>query len=155
MLISLVFLCAVVAFLSDTSFGRALREAVARFTLPRPRRGQVGLAVLLIVCGTAMFVFLKSDGLALSALASPDSLTWLFAVDAAAYLDIVALAAVAALALRLRGVRSFVRIAAARFVGCVRSIPPRRSTRAHRRPGTRPSRKSDPDDTRAWGAAFA
>jgi hypothetical protein len=152
MLLAFAFVLAVIAGMSDTSIGRALRELLSRSWLPRLTRGRLAIAMLLIVFTTALLAFLKTDGLALAARAAPDAIAWFAAFDVATYLDVVAISALAALVLRLRVVWVFIRSAGSRCAGVVRAIRRRRSNRTHRRPNHSP-RGSDDGDER-WGEAL-
>jgi hypothetical protein len=112
------------------------------------------LAVLLIAFATTLILVLKADGLALAARTLPEGLAWVTAFDVATYLDVVALAALAALALRLRVVWAFVRSAASMTVRRVQIVRRRWSRRSHGRPRSK-SPQSDDDGGRWAGAAFA
>ena len=154
MLLAFVFVLAAIAVMSDASLGRALRESLSRARLPRLTRGRLAIVILSIVFTTALLAFLKTDGLALAARAAPDAIAWFAAFDVATYLDVVAIAALAALALRLRVVWTFIRSAASRCAGVVRAIRRRRSSRAHRKSNDGP-RRSDDGGERWCGALFA
>ncbi len=154
MTIALIFLLAVAAIFSDTAIGRVLRESLSRFRLPRPTLGWVVISLLLIASAATLFAFLKADGLALAARVAPEAIAWFAGFDVATYLDVVAIAALAGLALRLRVVWTFIRSAGSRCAGFVQVILHRRSNRTHRRP-RRVSRKSDDGGERWGGALFA
>ena len=154
MLIAFVFVVAVVAVFSDSAIGRALRESLRRFKAPRPTRGHFAVAILLIVFATTLVAVLKSDGLALAARTLPDGMAWIAAFDVATYLDVVMLAALATLALRLRLVWTFVRGAASLCARAFRAVLNQRGARTHRRPRAAPS-KSDDDEGWLGGGAFA
>jgi hypothetical protein len=154
MTIAIMFVLAVITIFSDTSFGQRLRASLSSFRLPRPTFGQIAIAIMLIVFMTVLIALLKTDGVALAARAAPDVMNCFAALDVATWLDIAALAALAALTLRLRVVWAFIRSAKCRCAAVARAIRHRRSRRA---PRTRSlgSRGSDEDGERWDGAAFA
>ncbi len=145
MLLAFVFVLAPVAFMSETTLGRALRESLARAQHPRPTRGQLAVAVFVIVFTATLVATLKTDGFALAARTAPEAMAWFAGFDMATYLDVVAIAALAALALRLRVVWAFVQSAGSRWAVTLRAIRNRRTTRTHRRRRLS-KRKSDDGD---------
>jgi hypothetical protein len=134
----------------DTFVGRALHrvlvEPLAR-RLDRVRAGHLLFAGLLTAAATGLILLFEGEGLRLIGMAGPEVAAWLGMFDAAAVLDLAALAVAMAATTRFRAVRDRILTLARRAVAVVRLMPGRGRERSRRdRPtAPRPTRSDDPD----------
>jgi hypothetical protein len=148
-------LATLIAF-PETPIGRALHrvliEPLAR-RLNRIRPGHLIFAAALIACATGLVLLFEWEGVRLVGMAAPEIMSWLAMFDAAAVLDLAAVAIAMAATTRFRAVRDRVLALADQAVTIARvalARGRRRSPKA-RPTAPRPPRCDDPDPA-GWTA---
>jgi len=150
-------LATLIAF-PETPIGRALHrvlvEPLAR-RLNRIRPGHLIFAAALIGFATGLILLFEWEGVRLVGMAAPEVMSWLAMFDAAAVLDLAAVAVAMAATTRFRTVRDRVLMMAGQMVTVARTVLTRGRQRAFKARPTapKPPRPDDPDP--AWaGYAF-
>ena len=150
-------LATLIAF-PETPIGRALHrvlvEPLAR-RLNRIRPGHLIFAAALIGFATGLILLFEWEGVRLVGMAAPEVMSWLAMFDAAAVLDLAAVAVAMAATTRFRTVRDRVLMMAGQMVTVARTVLTRGPQRAFKARPTapKPPRSDDPDP--AWaGYAF-
>jgi hypothetical protein len=142
-------LATLIAF-PETPIGRALHrvlvEPVVR-RLSRIRPGHLIVFAALAAGVTAMILLFEWEGVRLVGMAAPEVVAWLGMFDAAAVLDLAALAIAMAATTRFRAVRDRVLALAGQAVTAVRAglRSGRQRARRDRPTAPRPTRSDDPD----------
>jgi hypothetical protein len=149
-------LATLIAF-PETPIGRALHrvlvEPVVR-RLSRIRPGHLIFFAALAAVVTAMILLFEWEGVRLVGMAAPEVVAWLGMFDAAAVLDLAAVAIAMAATTRFRAVRDRVLALAGQAVTAVRAglRSGRQRARRDRPTAPRPTRSDDPDP---FGARYA
>jgi len=150
-------LATLIAF-PETPIGRALRRllvAPLARRLNRIRPGHLIFAAALIGFATGLILLFEWEGVRLVGMAAPEVMSWLAMFDAAAVLDLAAVAIAMAATTRFRAVRDRVLMMAGQMVTVARTVLTRGPQRAFKARPTapKPPRSDDPDP--AWaGYAF-
>jgi hypothetical protein len=147
-------LATLIAF-PQTSIGRALhRLLVAPLArrLNRIRPGHLIFAAALIGFATALILLFEWEGVRLVGMAAPEVASWLAMFDAAAVLDLAAVAIAMAATTRFRAVRDRVLALGDQAVAAVRTAltPGRQRSRRDRPTAPRPTRPEYPDPFGAY-----
>ncbi|QTC90526.1 hypothetical protein [Brevundimonas goettingensis] len=156
MLLSLMLgVLAVLIVFPETPMARALcRVLVAPLAarLNRVRPGHLIFAGALIALATALILLFEWEGVRLVGMAAPEVVSWLAMFDAAAVLDLAAVAVAMAATTRFRAVRDRVLAMAGQAVTTVRTVRARGRRRSPKvRPtAPRPTRSDDPDPFGAY-----
>ncbi len=156
MLLSLLLgiLATLIAF-PETPIGRALHrvlvESLAR-RLNRVQPGHLIFAGVLIALGTALILLFEWEGVRLVGMAAPEVVSWLAMFDAAAVLDLAAVAVAMAATTRVRAVRDRVLMLGGQVATAIRTVLARGRRRSPKpRPtAPRPTRSDDPDPFGAY-----
>jgi hypothetical protein len=145
---------ALIAGLSDTPLGQALRRSAGSVRLPRitPGRVLIFASLLAVVAGAALLW--KGEGLALSAPLLPEGLAWMAVFDIAAYAEVIAVMAIVAATLRFRVLWAVIRSAIRRSVGVILSLR-RRGSRRAARPHRPRSKTPSADEDEGWASIAA
>lgn len=130
---------------------RLLVEPLAA-RLNRVRPGHLVFAGVLIALATALIVFFEWEGVRLVGMAAPEVMSWLAMFDAAAVLDLAAVAIAMAATTRFRAIRDRVRATADQVMTTVRTVLTRGRQRAFKARPTapKPTRSDDPDPFGAY-----
>ena len=150
---------AVLIVFPEIAMARALHRWLVQplaARLNRIRPGHLIFAGALIALATALIVFFEWEGVRLVGMAAPEVMSWLAMFDAAAVLDLAAVAIAMAATTRFRALRDRVLMTAGQAVTTVRTVLARGRRRAFKaRPTTpRPKRSDDPDPAGWAGYAF-
>jgi Zn-dependent protease with chaperone function len=147
-------LATLIAF-PETPVGRTLHrvlvEPLAR-RLNRIRPGHLIFAATLIAFATTLVLLFEWEGVRLVGMAAPEVMSWLAMFDAAAVLDLAALAVAMAATTRFRTVRDRVSALADQVVTAARRVLAR-GRRRSRPTAPRPPRSDDPDPA-GWPAGW-
>lgn len=150
-------LATLIAF-PQTPIGRALhRLLVAPLArrLNRIRSGHLIFAAALIGFATALVLLFEWEGVRLVGMAAPEVASWLAMFDAAAVLDLAAVAIAMAATTRFRTIRDRVLMVVSQAVTTVRGALARGRQRSPKaRPTPRPMKSEDPDPAGWRGYAF-
>lgn len=156
MLLSLLLgILAVLIVFPGTPMARALSRLLVEplaARLNRIRPGHLIFAGVLIALATALIVFFEWEGVRLIGMAAPEVMGWLAMFDAAAVLDLAAVAIAMAATTRFRAVRDRVLATAAQVVTTTRTVLARGRQRAFKARPTAPksTRSDDPDPFGAY-----
>jgi len=143
-------LLAILIAFPETPIGQALHrvlvEPLAR-RLSRVRPGHLVFAAVLITFVAALILLFEWEGVRLVGMAAPEVVTWLGMFDAAAVLDLAAVAIAMAATTRFRAVRDRILAIAGQVLATVRRAPGggRQRSRRTRPTAARPPRSDDPD----------
>lgn len=151
MLLSLLLgTLAVLIVFPETPMARALHRLLVQplaARMNRVRPGHLIFAGVLIALATTLIVFFEWEGVRLVGMAAPEVMGWLAMFDAAAVLDLAAVAVAMAATTRFRVVRDRVLAIAGQVVAAVRPVLARgrRHSPKARPTAPRPKRSDDPD----------
>ncbi len=159
MLFSLLLgVLAILIIFPETPMGRALHRLLVgplAARLNRVRPGHLIFVGVLIALATGLIMLFEWEGVRLVGMAAPEVVSWLAMFDAAAMLDLAAVAVAMAATTRFRAVRDRVLVMAGQAVTSVRTVLARGRQRSPKVRSTapRPTRSDDPDPFGAY--AFA
>jgi hypothetical protein len=156
MLLSLMLgVLAILIVFPETPMARALSRVLVQplaARLNRVRPGHLIFAGVLIALATALIMVFEWEGVRLVGMFAPEVTGWLAMFDAAAVLDLAAVAIAMAATTRFRAVRGRVLAMAGQVVTVARTVLARgrrRSTKP-RPTAPRPLRSDDPDPAGAY-----